>query len=181
MSVPRSIEAPSSRIPSESWRLELVDLAARQKREDETLVAPEQSAVLVLASQFVAQILDTSKEQLRAGRNLPAVWSWARKPDESIDDHFRDALADDQVVVALLAGALQTESTLPLGDAVSTDHHTLPWDTLAELMGSDLLVARVRDVHSKKAALDLSDREDIAVDLALRHADGWRPTEREWN
>lgn len=162
-----------SKIKNLSARKELLDLVGWHKNAGSKLVPQPTSAELEAALQ--AAIVQATPSALAAERDLVWLLRWADDGDETVPTLAKAAASDDGFMLRLLRSGLGERSSRGLDDVAERQQHTLPWDYLIELLGADVLAARIDELNGRRKALQLDERNERALETALRYRGGWRP------
>jgi hypothetical protein len=156
-----------------SERYRLADLSARRDRTEERLVSP--SIAGELAEDLQAQTLRATADALAAERDLLHLLLHVDDGSDAVPHLAKTWATNDRFFLRLLRSGLGDRTGFGMGDVAQKHEHTLAWDYLVDLLGDDLLVERVDDLHSERANLQLHERDDLALDAAVRYRAGWRP------
>lgn len=163
----------TSRIQNLSARKELLELVGWHKNAGSKLVTLPTSAELEAALQ--AAVVRATPSALAAERDLVCLLRWADDGDETVPTLAKAAASDDVFMLRLLRSGLEARSSRGLHDVAGRQQHTLPWDYLIELLGADALASRIDELNGRRKAIRLDERDERALETALRYRDGWRP------
>src|SRR5207245_3912293 len=102
--------------------------------------------------------------------------SWSERRDaELARARVRELVGDDRVFRRLIASALHESHSQAITEVTVRTQQSLPWESLENLLGPELLRERAASVSS----VDNSQKREVsALELAKRYAQGWRPPQR---
>src|ERR1043166_555487 len=156
-----------------SERKELLDLVGWREKVGSRLVSRSTSAAL--ESELQTAIVTAQASSLANERDLVWLLGFADDGDTSVPARAASLAADDRFLVRLLRSALGDRSGFGMGDVAQKHEYTMAWEYLCELLGDELLVRRLDELNVQRATLSLVERDEVALDTAMRYRRGWRP------
>lgn len=164
------------RLDSVSARLELVELVGHRQGVGHKLV--EETVATQLEQQVDAAILAMTPDTAAQERDLTTLISWSERGDpDPARAKIRELVRDDAVFRRLITSALHQSHSQAITEVAVRTQYSLPWEWLETLLGADLVKERALTVGPAEAA---PEREVLALGLAKRYAQGWRPPERKF-
>lgn len=161
---------PTLRWLSAQW--DLIILTQEHELAREPTIATWKSVLL-------ERLMKASNGQLSDERSLGALLQQAIAAGGECAKRPLEALQDDPVLIRLLVSVTTESSKWSMGDVTSVNEARLPWTALQNLFGDGkLLEDRVREARSRVSRETVHLRGNEVLDLAIRYADGWRPTDR---
>lgn len=167
------VQRVASKIQNLSARKELLELVGWHKDAGSKLVSQATSAELEAGLQ--SAILAATSSALALERDLIWLLRWADDGEDAVPALSKAAAADESFLLRLLRSGLSERSSRGLNDVAGRQQLTLPWGYLIELLGAELLAQRVDELAARRGALTLDERDDRALETALRYRAGWRP------
>jgi len=162
------------RLNSLSAALELVELVGHRDGVGHKLVTKEVAAEL--EAELRRMILAADIDRLATERDLVILLAWAGKENPSgLDARLPELVESDAFFLRLIASGLSEGRAQSVGEVAVRRQYRLPWETLASLVGEDQMVKRIGDFANHVAG---DNREQQALELARRYAEGWRPDDR---
>lgn len=153
---------------------ELIGLVSHKEHVGHRLVSQEDS--VRLERELREDILRSSEEKLCEERDLARLLGGLAGTGETGDVAFvNHALAGDRVFLRFLRSSLTSSQAQTVGDVALRTEFRLPWDWLTSFLREDVLVRRIREVSSSAAPDSLDERSALALEVARRYAEGWRP------
>lgn len=130
-----------------------------------------------LEADLSAMIASAEGAALATEGDLIRLCVWVRQhgTDQNTAS-LRMGLVHRDAFLSLLKSAMTESQSQTLGDAAIGRDKRLAWKTLGDVVGEDDLVQRVKNLVANGQSMPDGYKE--TVDLALRYADGWRPSDR---
>jgi hypothetical protein len=164
------------RVDNLAARLDLATMVGHREGIGRRLVSEEEAHNL--EEHVLTALEHADPDTLARERDLVRLLLGAREIDQARGEALCARLAErDAVFLAVLRSALNESHSLTQGDAISKVEHDLAWDTLCKLFGDDDVRRRVEELGRARDSGQISpdERADLALDVARRHAAGWRP------
>jgi len=162
-----------ARMKTLSERRLLRDLVGWRRNGGHKLVS--RSVWADLEQQQHEAVMSSDAEVLADERDLLWLIQFADDGTDAVPRLCRAWATNDRFFLRLLRSGLGELSSHGMGDVAERREYTLPWAYLVDLLGDELLDARIDDLAPRTNTLALDERGELALSVGLRCRSGWRP------